>query len=90
MLKITIDKHESETHFILEGRLTGLWVTELHQVIISSDSAPDAVNLNLEGLRFVDQHGINLLRDLSSWGVRLISLPPFVMELLKEGQQNKG
>jgi len=83
MLRITIDSVTTETHFILEGSLAGLWVKELRDVVTSSDSTPDMISLNLTNVHFADEHGLNLLRELMAWGVTLRAASPFIRELLK-------
>ncbi|WP_411727551.1 hypothetical protein [Methyloglobulus sp.] len=91
MLKITVEKATTDTLFILEGSLSGLWVTELHKVIIDSRSMPDVTHLNLDLARvhFADEQGLTLLRDLMMWGATLRAVSPFIQELLKTGHLNK-
>jgi anti-anti-sigma regulatory factor len=83
MLRITIEKATTETLFIFEGRLAGLWVTELHNVVMTSHSMPDLIYLDLTDVHFVDEQGLTLLRELMAWGVILRAVSPFIQELLK-------
>jgi ABC-type transporter Mla MlaB component len=83
MLKITIDKIMSETLLILEGSLSGPWVTELSKAVIDSGCQPDTLKLDLTGIQFVDEQGLLLIRDLMRWGVSLAAISPFIKELLK-------
>lgn len=84
MLRITIDNATPEIHLILEGSLAGPWITELRDVVMSSDSTPDLIGLNLANVHFADEQGLNLLRELIAWGVTIRAASPFIRELLKQ------
>jgi hypothetical protein len=84
MLRITIDNGTTETYFILEGSLAEPWVKELRNVVMSSDSTPDLISLNLTNVHFADEQGLSLLRELIAWGVALRAASPFIKELLKQ------
>jgi hypothetical protein len=83
MLKITVENYASERCFILEGRLTGPWVSTLHQAVMACDADPEAIQINLAAVNFADQPGITLLHELISWGVKLNQMPPLLQALLK-------
>lgn len=83
MLRITIDNTTTEIHFLLEGSLAGPWITELRDVVLSSDSTPNLISLNLTNVHFADEQGLSLLRELIAWGVTLRAASPFIRELLK-------
>jgi hypothetical protein len=84
MLKITVKKAISDTLLILEGSLSGPWVTELNNAVIASGCQPDSIKLDLTGIHFADEQGHLLIRELMVWGVSLIAASPFIKELLKK------
>lgn len=84
MLRITIEKATTGTLFILEGNLAGPWVKELRDVVMSSQSTPDFIHLDLMDVHFADEQGLLLLRELMAWGVTLRAISPFIQELLKK------
>jgi ABC-type transporter Mla MlaB component len=83
MLKITIDNTMPETLLILEGSISGPWVTELNKAVIDSGCQPDTIKLDLTGIQYADEQGLLLICDLMSWGVTLAAISPFINELLK-------
>jgi len=84
MLKITAEKALPDTWLILEGSLSGPWVTELNKAVIDSRSQPDTIKLDLAGIQFVDEQGLLLIRELIAWGVTVATASPFIKELLKQ------
>jgi hypothetical protein len=46
MLKITVEKVLPDTWLILEGSLSGPWVTELNKAFIDSRCQPDTLKLD--------------------------------------------
>lgn len=85
MLKITVEKARTDTLFILEGSLSGPWVTELHKAIIDSPSMPDMIQLELTRVHFADGQGLVLLGELMARGMTLRAASPFILELLNTG-----
>lgn len=83
MLKITIEKGETETHLILEGSLTGAWVAELYKTVIDRLTSTEEIHIELSNVHYVNEQGLTLLRDLTRWGVTLNRISPFIKELLK-------
>jgi ABC-type transporter Mla MlaB component len=83
MLKITTDNTLPETLLILEGSLSGPWVTELNKAVIDSACQPDTLKLDLTGIQYADEQGLLLIRDLMAWGLTLAATSPFMKELLK-------
>jgi ABC-type transporter Mla MlaB component len=83
MLKITIEKGETETYLILEGSLTGAWVAELYKAVIDRLTTTEVIRLELSNVHYVNEQGLTLLRDLTKWGVTLSRISPFIKELLK-------
>lgn len=85
MLKITVDKGETGTLFMLEGGLSGPWVAELHRTVMDSATMPESTHLELSRVNYVDEQGLTLLRDLIKLGVTVQASSPFIKELLKTG-----
>jgi len=50
----------------LEGRMVGAWVTECKQAWLALESslAPKRFTLDLSGVTFVDEAGLQLLREI--------------------------
>ena len=83
MLKITVDKGETETLLILEGSLSGPWGAECHKVVMGRLTIPEVLLLDLSQVHYVDEQGLLLLRGLLKGGVSLRAVSPFIQELLK-------
>jgi len=71
MLRIHIDHENENTSFVLEGKLMGLWVTELENCWQAEQGK--SVVVNLTAVDFVDQEGLKLLRRMCKQGVRFIA-----------------
>lgn len=88
MLKISIiSESDQAIQFQLEGNLAGPWVEELHRLSNEALSRQKTVSLDLEKVRFVDPHGVGLLRDLARRKVSQLNCSPFVSQQLKEAAQ---
>ena len=88
MLKISIISDSDQAiQFQLEGKLVGPWVEELQRLSDEALSRQKAVSLDLEKVRFVDPHGVALLRDLARKHVSQVNCSPFVTQQLKEAAQ---
>lgn len=66
----------------LEGQLIGPWVDELRRAC-EALLVRGAVTLDLAGVSFVEQRGVQLLRTLARGGIPLRHCSPFVTEQLK-------
>lgn len=89
MLKITALPSKSnddgyERVLKLEGKLVGVWVAELREVVRRARAESGRVQLDLSELSFADISGIIALRELIRQGVGIITISPFIGELLKE------
>jgi ABC-type transporter Mla MlaB component len=83
MLKITrIVGQDSTQTLKLEGKLREPWVTEVLGACASGDDQTCQTRLDLSGLTFVDQAGLNLLKDLIRGGIAVSACSGFVAELL--------
>lgn len=83
MLRITVQVNTgTQARLRVEGRLIGPWIKELESAVIGSRSAGESVCLDLSGLRFADDEGLDLLRRLVGEKVILERISPFLRELL--------
>lgn len=68
----------------LEGEVRNGWVEALKSACLSERADGERVTIDLEGVRFVDRHGVALIRDLSDrHHVGLENGTPFIMALLR-------
>jgi anti-anti-sigma regulatory factor len=88
VLKITITETETETRWILQGKLVGPWVREFrscwkrwHKTQTSQRCAVD-----LNDVTFIDKSGERLLRALSKKGVQLVANGIYTKHLLDRVQ----
>jgi hypothetical protein len=82
MLRITRVADPNVRLLKLEGKLMGPWVKELERVCAETSESPARISLDLTGLCFADQAGVNLLRRLLERRVRLAACSGFIAELL--------
>jgi anti-anti-sigma regulatory factor len=85
MLRITVVESSSkDIRLRVEGRVTGAWVEELRRSC-DAHALEDGIwlTLDLADVSFVDTAGIELLKELRSRCVTLLSPSPFVAEQLK-------
>ena len=85
MLRITVVESSSESARLrVEGRLVGRWVEELRRSYeVHALNAGIRLTLDLGDVSFVDDAGIELLKQLHSCRVTFVSPSPFVAEQLK-------
>jgi len=86
MLRITVVESSTDTvRLRVEGRVTGRWVEELRRSCeVQARSDGIRLFLDLAEVSFVDAGGIELLKELRSRCVTLLSLSPLVTEQLKD------
>jgi hypothetical protein len=70
----------------LEGRIVSEWVSILEEKILECLKKTKKVLLDFSELRFVDKHGVEMLRRMPSEKIEIINCPGFIEELLKENQ----
>jgi anti-anti-sigma regulatory factor len=74
MLKITSEKIPDSARLILEGQLTGLWVSELEGVWNKiRQSGTDLLLVDLTGVTFIGEDGRSLLSRMWREGAALIA-----------------
>jgi anti-anti-sigma regulatory factor len=67
----------------LEGTLVGEWVSLLEEKILECLENNKKVLLDFSELRFVDEHGMEMLRRLPPEKIAITNCPRFIEELLK-------
>ena len=85
MLRITVLESSSKAvRLRVEGRVTGRWVNEL-RISCNAHALSDGVRLTLDlaDVSFIDAAGIELLKELRTRCVTLLSPSAFVAEQLK-------
>ena len=76
MLRITIDMTERTASLILEGRLAGIWVSELERCW--------NICIDMRGLIFVDAGGKRLLADMYGRGADLMASGCWMKNVVEE------
>jgi anti-anti-sigma regulatory factor len=84
MLKITIYDAAGQRRLELEGRLAGVWVSELeHCWRTAKASHPNrTVAVDLTGVTFIDQAGRYLLQLMHRDGVRFVASDLMLQDIL--------
>src|SRR5882724_13470222 len=86
MLRITINDAEEERCIVVEGKLTGPWVSVLdkcwEKTLAASQSK--AMTVNLTAVTFVDSEGKNLLTKIRQQGAKLISSGCLINTIVEE------
>ena len=67
----------------LEGTLVGEWVSLLKEKILECLENNKKVLLDFSELRFVDEHGMEMLKRMPSEKIEITNCPKFIEELLK-------
>jgi hypothetical protein len=73
VLKVTRETDETDTIFVLEGRLTGTWVQVLEDSWRESVSADRTVRVMVCGVTFIDDKGKALLSRMHRQGAELVA-----------------
>jgi anti-anti-sigma regulatory factor len=86
VLKITRTETPGEERWILQGRLVGLWVSELRRSWKKTHRADDKRRcvVDLNEVTFIDKKGEAILRTMSKQGVQLIATGIYIKHLLQE------
>lgn len=82
MLRITQQTNAEGVTLRLEGKLLGPWAEEV-TASLGAVRDCDHITLDLEGLSFVDDAGVAVLRDLHRQGVRFVNASMFMAEILQ-------
>lgn len=81
MLRISFSAEDPVATIHLEGKLLAPWIEEVRAASARAASR-GPVRLDLEGLTFADQSGVELLTQLTSKGAAIQGASPFILELL--------
>jgi anti-anti-sigma regulatory factor len=86
VLRITIDETSTEKRWILQGRLVGLWVSELRRAWKKTprpdDNRPCVVDLN--DVTFIDEKGVRLLRAMAKQGAQFVATGIYIKHVLQQ------
>ena len=87
MLRISIAESSRHTvKLLVEGEVRGLWVAELGRACEEWLSPEVRLTLDLAGVSFIDEHGIDLFRALRERHVVLANPSSFIAEQLGGSQ----
>ena len=86
MLRITIHDEKTVKRFIVEGRLSGEWVTELERCWRKETAAQSLqpVLVELRDVRFVSEEGLKLLQQMAQAGAELVAADLVMKALVEE------
>ena len=84
MLRISkVYENPSGVKLKLEGRIVSEWVSILEEKILECLKKNKKLLLDFSELRFVDEHGMEMLRRLPPEKIAITNCPRFIEELLK-------
>ena len=86
MLRITVHETPTEKRWILQGRLVGLWVSELRRAweeTHRTDSNRKCV-VDLNDVTSIDKNGERLLRVMSKHGAQFIATGIYIKHVLQQ------
>lgn len=86
MLRITTDMTEGAATLILEGRLAGIWVTELERCwhAVRATRPGQSICIDMRDLTFVDAAGKQLLADMHECGADLVASGCWMKSIVEE------
>jgi hypothetical protein len=86
MLKVTILESPAEQRFVVEGKLTQPWVSELESAWERTRDARRGRRsvVDLSGATFIDKSGTRVLTVMCGEGARFIANGIFVKHLIKQ------
>jgi ABC-type transporter Mla MlaB component len=86
MLRITTDMTERAATLILEGRLAGIWVSELERCwdAVRAARPGQSICIDMRGLMFVDAAGKQLLADMYECGAELVASGCWMKSVVEE------
>lgn len=92
MLKITITETQTESRWILQGRLLGPWVKELRRYWEAKHTRESGKRcvVDLNDVTAIDKTGERLLRAMSKTGADLISNGLYTKHLLEKLKAGKN
>jgi anti-anti-sigma regulatory factor len=86
VLKITRTETPTEETWILQGRLVGLWVSEMRKSWKETHRTDNKVKciVDLNDVTFIDKKGERLLRAMSREGAQFVARGIYMKHLLQE------
>ena len=86
MLKITRTETPEEEKWILQGRLVGLWVSELRRIWKKTHRADDNLKciVDLNEVTSIDKTGERLLQTMSRQGAQFIATGVYITYVLQQ------
>src|ERR1700732_633762 len=86
VLKITRTETPVEEKWILQGRLVGLWVSELRRTWKKTHRTDDNLKcmVDLNEVTFIDRKGERLLRTMSKEGAQFIATGIYIKHVLQQ------
>jgi anti-anti-sigma regulatory factor len=86
VLKITRTETSAEEKWILQGRLVGLWVSELRRSWKKTHRADNNRKcvVDLNEVTFIDKNGETLLRTMSKQGAQFIATGIYIKHVLQQ------
>ena len=86
VLKITRTETPAEDTWILQGRLVGLWVSELRRNWMKTRRADDNRKcvIDLNEVTFIDKKGETLLRTMSKQGAQFIATGIYIKHVVQQ------
>jgi len=92
VLRITTDMTEHRATLILEGRLAGVWVSELNRCWHTVRATRTGLSLciDMRGLAFVDAAGERLLADMYGSGADLLASGCWMKSIVEKIYTNEA
>lgn len=88
MLKITeVSRSDSGITFKLEGKMLAPWVNELRRICTEPPHESRQIRLDLDAVTFLDEAGLELMRELIRQGITIAQCSGFIAELLHVDRQ---
>ena len=86
MLKITRTETPVEEKWVLQGRLVGLWVSELRRIWKETHRTDDNLKciVDLNEVTFVDKKGERLLKTMSKEGAQFVATGVYTKHMLQQ------
>jgi hypothetical protein len=86
VLKITRTETQAEEKWILQGRLVGLWVSELRRTWKETHRTGDNLKciVDLNEVTSIDKQGETLLRTMSKQGAQFIATGIYIKHVLQQ------
>jgi anti-anti-sigma regulatory factor len=83
VLKITeLSRSDSAITFKLEGKVLAPWVDELRRICTEPPHELSQIHLDLDAVTFLDEAGVQLMRELIRQGITIAQCSGFIAELL--------